>query len=88
MITYITLVFPVLNSTNLHLRPLANNCPSSTVYQNNQLPIYLVWTIQHVYKGNWKQWKWKPEIKTENGNSQNLIQMNARVKPLINDHLL
>ena len=24
----------------------------------------------------------------ENGNSQNLMQMNARVKPLINDHLL
>jgi len=35
--------------------------------------------------GNWKQWKWK--LETENGNSQNLMQMNARVKPLINDHL-
>jgi len=33
--------------------------------------------------GNWKQWKWKPEM--ENGKSQNL---NARVEPLINDHLL
>jgi len=34
--------------------------------------------------GNGKQ-KWKME--TENGNSQNLMQMYARVKPLINDHL-
>jgi len=30
--------------------------------------------------------KWKME--TENGNSQNLMQMNSRVKPLNNDHLL
>ena len=37
-------------------------------------------------RGNWKQWKWKME--TENRNNQNLMQMNARVKPLINDHLL
>ena len=36
--------------------------------------------------GNWKQWKWKLEM--ENGNGQNLMQMNARVKLLINDHLL
>jgi len=34
----------------------------------------------------WKEWKWKPEM--ENRNSQNLMQMNARVKPLINDHFL
>jgi len=27
-------------------------------------------------------------METENGNSQNLMQMNARVKPLIIDHLL
>ena len=40
----------------------------------------------HSDMGNWKQWKWKPE--RENGNSQNLMQMNVRVKPLINDHLL
>ena len=33
--------------------------------------------------GNWKQGKWK----MGNGNSQNLMQMNVRVKPLINDHL-
>jgi len=26
-------------------------------------------------------------MERENGNSQNLMQMNARVKPLINDHL-
>jgi len=26
-------------------------------------------------------------VEMENGNSQNLMQMNARVKPLINDHL-
>ena len=36
--------------------------------------------------------KWKRELErkmeTENGNSQNLMQMNARVKLLINDHLL
>ena len=34
---------------------------------------------------NWKQWKQKPEM--ENGNGKNLVQINARVKPLINDHL-
>jgi len=28
------------------------------------------------------------EMETGNGNSQNLMQMNTRVKPLINDHLL
>jgi len=28
------------------------------------------------------------ELEMENGNGQNLMQMNARVKPLINDHLL
>jgi len=28
------------------------------------------------------------EMENGNGNSQNLMQMNARVKPLINDHLL
>ena len=28
------------------------------------------------------------EMETGNGNSQNLMQMNARVEPLINDHLL
>jgi len=40
--------------------------------------------------GNWKQWKWKPEMENGNGNrnSQNLMQMDAGVKPLINDHLL
>jgi len=27
-------------------------------------------------------------METENGNSQNLMQMNSRVKPLNNDHLL
>jgi len=37
--------------------------------------------------GYWKQWKWKPE-EMENGNCQNLLHMNARVKPLINDHIL
>ena len=37
-------------------------------------------------RGSWKQWKLKPEM--ENGNGQNSMQMNARVKPLINDHLL
>jgi len=31
-------------------------------------------------------WKWKME--TENGNRQNVMQINARIKPLINDHLL
>ena len=36
--------------------------------------------------GNWKQWKRKLEM--ENRNGQNLMQMNARVKPLINDPLL
>jgi len=41
-----------------------------------------------VYKGNWKQWKWKPETEMENRNGQNLMQMNVKVKPLINDHLL
>jgi len=30
--------------------------------------------------------KWTMEM--ENGNGQNLVQMNARVKPLINDHFL
>ena len=35
--------------------------------------------------GNGNQ-KWKMEM--ENRNGQNLMQMNARVKPLINDHLL
>ena len=30
--------------------------------------------------------KWKME--TENGNRQNLMQTNTRIKPLINDHLL
>ena len=29
----------------------------------------------------------KPETGMENGNSQNLMQMDVRVKPLINDHL-
>jgi len=38
--------------------------------------------------GNWKQWKWKPEMENGNGNCQNVMQMNARIKPLINDHLL
>ena len=32
--------------------------------------------------GNWKQWKQKLEIEMENGNSQNLMQMDVRVKPL------
>jgi len=27
-------------------------------------------------------------MEMENGNGQNLMQMNAKVKPLINDHLL
>ena len=39
-------------------------------------------------RGNWKQWKRKLEMENENGNGQNLMQMNARVEPLINDHLL
>jgi len=40
--------------------------------------------------GNWKQWKRKLEMENGNGNGnrQNLMQMNARGKPLINDHLL
>jgi len=40
----------------------------------------------YVLVGNWKQWKREPEMENENG--QSLMQMNARVKPLINDHLL
>jgi len=41
---------------------------------------------QHVWcLGNWKQWKWKPEM--ENG-KQKLDANNLRVKPLIKDHLL
>jgi len=28
------------------------------------------------------------EVEVEDGNSQNLMQMNARVKPMINDNLL
>ena len=35
-------------------------------------------------KGGNENRKWK----MENGNGQNLMQMNAGVKPLINDHLL
>jgi len=31
---------------------------------------------------------WKRKLEMENKNGQNLMQMNARVKPLINDHLL
>jgi len=45
---------------------------------------FFVWPL--ALCGNWKQWKWKMEM--ENGSGQNLMQMNARVKPLINDHLL
>jgi len=38
--------------------------------------------------GNWKQWKQKIEMEMRARNSQNLMQINARVKPMINDHLL
>ena len=44
---------------------------------------YHNWAIGNSGNGNWKR---KPEM--ENGNGQNLMQMNAMVKPLINDHLL
>jgi len=40
----------------------------------------------NAFRGNWKQWKQKPEM--ENGNGQNLMQINVRVKPLINYYLL
>ena len=33
-------------------------------------------------EGNWKQWKWKPEMENGNGNSQNLMQ------GILNNHLL
>ena len=41
------------------------------------------WAIGNSGNGN-RKWK----VETENGNSRNLMQMNTRVKPLINDHLL
>ena len=41
--------------------------------------------VQGAIFGNSK-WKWKPEVEMENGNIQNLMQMNTRVKYLINDH--
>jgi len=36
----------------------------------------------------WKRQNWKWKMEMENGNSQNLTQVNFRVKPFINDHLL
>jgi len=44
--------------------------------------------ILNIQGGDWKQWKWKLKMEMNNGNGKNLVQMNARVKPLINDHLL
>jgi len=50
----------------------------------NRLTITLNdWAIGNSGNGNWKQ-----KMEVENGSSQNLMQMNARVKPMINDNLL
>jgi len=38
--------------------------------------------------GNSGNGNWKQKMEVENGNSQNLMQMNARVKPMINNNLL
>ena len=45
-----------------------------------------VLAIMYKTVSSWGQLK-TVEMETGNGNSQNLMQMNARIKPLINDHL-
>ena len=41
------------------------------------------WAIGNSGNGNWKR-----KMERENRNGQNLMEMNLRVKSLINDHLL